>query len=205
MRKALLIGTALAALVTAPALAEMREYYRAGGWASLAGTLNDGEPSCAMQARARDFSWSVMVKYYGNNGAIGVQLAKRGWRIPSGTNVQVELGFDSTPFGDVAAYGRPVTREPRMGLVQFTVAPDSLESFLEGFREAKKMWVTFPNGNEPAWVLDMTGSRENSNAFAACILRLANARPTQPYGNQPTTQPYQAPREQPRKPGDRAA
>jgi hypothetical protein len=84
--------------------------------------------------------------------------------------------------------------------------------FMADFRAGAHLYLSFPNGNEKPWKIDMTGSRAIADVFAGCIQKLAGSKPqaTQPFGKvqptAPTTQPHgnnKAPL--PSRPGERGA
>ena len=132
-----------------------------------------------------------------------MQVFKDTWRIPEGKEVAIDLGFDRTGFGSITkAYGG-MLKWPggQMGMVSFKIVDEAtLAGFIDAFREADKMWLTFPNGSEQPWVADMEGSRDVANAFLRCIKN--TPLPSQPYGNPPVsgTQPFNDPVRAPEQP-----
>jgi hypothetical protein len=69
-------------------------------------------------------------------------------------------------------------------MVEFRVPGEKSTDFLKEFADALKLWVSFQSGNEPAWVMDMTGSRDATVAFSQCIVAYGKppASATQPTG-----------------------
>jgi hypothetical protein len=115
--------------------------------------------------------------------------SKRSWRIPTGTEVPLQVGFDG------AAFGKPVNAfggvDAKAGAyVTSHIAPEAVQNFIREFSEGNKMWIRF-GGNEEPWIIDLTGSRGAAEAFTACTVRVP--KPTQPYTSQAPTQPFQSP------------
>jgi hypothetical protein len=74
-------------------------------------------------------------------------------------------------------------------MIEFGIAPESVENFLKDFGNANWLWIKFDEGTEPTWPAKMEGSRNAASMFARCIANLIDANSTQPYGK-PETQPY---------------
>lgn len=123
---------------------------------------------------------------------IAVQIFKTSWRIPTGTKITVEIGFDKDLWGSIdTAIGTTKTdKYGKSGMVEFGIARDSVEHFLHEFGEADTMWLNFPNGSEGTWTARMVGSRKASGAFAYRIATLMANKPSQPFGAAPATQPF---------------
>jgi len=184
---AIIAGVTLA--LSASAKADVKQYYQSGGWTNYAGTGNDGLV-CGMSIKNRDASQSVHFKYFAKSDKIYVQVFKASWRIPEGTKVAIEVGFDKEAWGGVDdAYGETMTGSTgyKMGVITVPINPKSVSSFLQQASEANNMWLRFPSGNETTWTADMTGSRSSVVAFKMCITKVGGNGNTQPYGN---TQPF---------------
>jgi hypothetical protein len=184
-RRRSMIKWIMAALMATTSLAhaKMLQWNSSGYWNNYAGTVEDGTPSCAMGIKGTDRS--LMVKYFGADKAYSVQVFKNTWRIPEGTEVTVEFGFDSDSFGTTTGIG--LTRE-RLGAVQFDIDDDSIGDFMSEFRSGKKMWLKFPDGNETDWFAMLNGSKKAADAFGYCVSRMKAHEPTQPFT---PTQPFE--------------
>lgn len=194
----LLTTTALCAIALGAYQAkasESHEYARSGAWVNYWVRADNGQLGCGM--RYGGAASSMHVKWFVGQPALQVHLFKDSWQIPSNREVLVEMGVDGYSLGEAKASGETkVGRGWRYGVVVFYVgefadSPGKLREFLEGFRDAKKLWVRFPYGTEAPWVLDMTGSRDAVATFSNCITRIAPKQAPQPFGREPeTSQPF---------------
>jgi hypothetical protein len=177
------------ALALSPAMAhaKMIVWNRSGPWVNSAGTLNDGQLGCAMGIA--DVGREVYVKYFHNTGDVSVQVFKNSWRIPAGTKLQLELGFDKGSWASGTASGYVLSRD-RSSYVEIGILHDKVADFSDNFKEANHMWLRFPDGDETDWIVRMDGSRNAARAFEFCIGKLASVpKPTQPFGGRPS-QPF---------------
>ena len=117
-----------------------------------------------------------------------IQAFKSNWQIPKGAEMPVTLQFDGDPPLTADAVGGTAGN----GFVDFNVDSSFTVKFLARFALADTLTLSFPQGNERPWTLNMIGSSEAVASFAACVARLPKA--TQPYATQPSapqaTQPY---------------
>jgi hypothetical protein len=189
--KKLLAAAAISAALVSTASADIRTYYRSGAWENYAGTSDQGRPMCGMSISKRDVSMALHIKWL--PGIIRVMAFKKSWNIPEGTQVPVELGFDSNFFGTTTATGGMFKTGTafQAGTVTFDIAATAIDHFLEEVGGSNKMWLKFTNGNEVPWSADMTGSRNSVNSFKYCISEMLkrNGSATQPYSSS-STQPY---------------
>ena len=204
MRKNLTMTLAVLALSTAiavsgkPAMAETLLAKR-GAWTAYVTRTNTG-PACGMSVSNEN--QSIQIKWFEGTDYATIQLFKRGWKIPAGTNVNIEVGFDGGSFATGPTKGFPSESVPNTSFLEFYIGDaDQLKDFMQQFRDANKMWIKFPDGNEAPWVADMAGSRDISNEWASCVheLKRINTQPygkppatssTQPFGKQPESQPF---------------
>jgi hypothetical protein len=175
------------AMIGSQAQAKMQAWQRSGGWVNYAGTVNDGSKSCAMGILG-DEGREVQVKYWRDNDSLGILLLKPSWRIPDGTSINVELGFDGAHYSDGKATGL-IDRIDQTNYV-FIDLNGYAADFLDNFADAKFMQLHFPDGSEADWRVRMVGSRNALNAFGYCVTKLRGmAATTQPFGA-PKTQPF---------------
>jgi hypothetical protein len=146
-----------------------------------------------MSVYNKDYSQTVMVKWFQGLKTPSIQVMKKSWQIPVGTKINITVGFDKDEYGSGIGTSFVVGSTGTNG-VAVTLAETSAADFIEQFQAADKMWIKFPDGNETPWIADMTGSRIVGNAFLRCVNEL-NRNYTQPYGNPPSsgTQPYRQP------------
>lgn len=188
--KTLLLSTALVGAVTAAASAKVETYYRSGLWEAYAGTDETNAPVCGISVSNTDKS--LTVKVWPNTESITVLMVKSSWRIPDGTAVQVELGFDKNAWGSTStAYGGTRDDAPggKLGFVEVSIAMSAAADFFENFTNANTMWLRFPGGNETPWFADMRGSRNVTKALLRCAKAMKGST-TQPFGKAPATQPF---------------
>jgi hypothetical protein len=199
--KRLLLASTFALALSSAATAEVKTYYRSGMWNNFAGVDNQNEFVCGMDITNRNATQSVHIKWAASTGKFFVQIFKTGWRIPQGTKIPVEIGFDGGYWGNVEnAYGTTYhSGTYSWGGIVFGIKSDSVTDFFDNVAAANKMWLRFPNGNETPWSANMEGSRNSVSALKMCIQKVA-AQKTQPYSNnnsQPyssqPTQPYSSP------------
>lgn len=139
-----------------PARAEMRHYYQSGAWTNYAGTNEDNALTCGMMVNNQVSE--IHIKYFAASNSVEIHLFKNTWRIPEGTKVQVEIGFDRNLWGSTdKAYG---TSRKGDGMVAIKLAPEKQASFFQEVAHADKMWMRFPGGTEGLWEVNMTGSRK---------------------------------------------
>lgn len=183
--KKLLLATVAALSLTTAAVADPISWYRTGKWFTIYQRADDGTPMCRMSAAA-GHDRTLHVKW--SHGRLWIHAVRTSWRIPRGTTTAMQIQFDSAaPFIADTAFtfsngvGGNITND-RQG--------EDFREFLEQFGESDRMYVRFPNGNEPGWTFDMTGSRDASNLFLACIGRVERGT-TQPHNRPQPTQPFE--------------
>jgi len=184
--KRLLLSTVIAIAAVTAASAEVRTYNTSGGWQNAYGVNSNGKRMCVMSRLLRnnpgDPYRMVFIKYEDGDNQVFLQVAKQSWRIPTGTDVPAQVGFDGQPWGDSKS------NTGKDDIISIYIAPSSTSSFLDAVAHANIMNLTF-GGNEPQWNVSMDGSRGAIATLARCISTL---RPgTQPYGNAATPQPSQ--------------
>ena len=189
--KILLAALALSTAIAAPASAtDYSVLARSGYWTAYSMIADGGVPSCGMRAGTSDRS--VYVKWFAGSPNFTVQLFKSTWRIPEGQKISLSLTFDRDEFGSTDNAGGSMIKYSTggtAGVVDFIIRTETLGTFVEQFAHADNMFISFPASNEAPWRVDMTGSRDVSNAFVSCMHR--TRVPTQPYGNPPiSSQPF---------------
>ena len=162
--------------------AEMKVVTRAGAWSAAAGTAGDtGKPMCMMMNTSdiRSFNIKWMM---GSN--LFFHISKDNWNVPVGVEMPLAIRFDQeTPF-KVTAKGN--ANYPRWIEFKIGDAADA-RHFLDQFRTAAKVSISFPGGSEREWVLSMDGSDTIARKFTECVAALKRkygGSVTQPFGSQ---------------------
>jgi hypothetical protein len=163
----------------------LKVYYSSGYWTNYVGIGDTGAKLCGMSIITKAHDQAVHIKYYPSTNIYWVQLFKDSWRIPNGTELAIEVGFDNESWGSMDhAIGNTLDHS---GEIEFPIGEESVGSFLENVAGAKVMWIKFPDGNEKPWTTPMEGSRNSVTSFAKCAAAVAGSQ-TQPFSN--NTQPY---------------
>jgi len=169
-----------------PARADVTVYYHSGNWDAFDGQDDHGQPFCGIgshnPADGRTFSVRFPI---GGNGVTFI-ASKPSWNIPGHTDIQVvmQVGLEQ-PWTEQAAGSSQS--------VQWTLDRGSYQNFDAQFRRAASMTLTFPSGNEPPWVISLSGSTGASNAMGRCVTDMTQrAAAPAPAAPQNATQPFGA-------------
>jgi hypothetical protein len=163
--------------------AEMKVVARAGAWSAAAGGASDtGKPMCQMtnnsDIRSFHIKWLPVDDLF-------INIGKDNWKVPAGVEMPLVIRFDQeTPF-KVTANG--AADYPRYIGLKIDDAADA-RRFMEQFKTAAKLSISFPGGSEREWVLSMDGSDTIAQKFTECIAALMKK-----YGG-PATQPFDSQR-----------
>jgi hypothetical protein len=178
----------------------MTVYYRSHGWDAFSGLDEDGKQVCGIGTTKPDDKRSFSIRVQIGSGVVTFRAKKATWNIPSGTllPVTLQIGLD-TPWNMQGVGNGQV--------VEWSLDPDTIQTFDKQFRHNRSLTVTFPSGSEPPWTVALRGSTAISNAFGRCVAvlkrREASQPPqtaaspgpatTQPYSEAPVRQPEAAP------------
>ena len=148
----------------------------AGNWMTLFTARNtSGVPMCVMKAKTPAVApggWAY-VKYV--NDRVYITFLKYSWKIPSNTQVPASVQIDGDPPHPGKA--NAVLSADYTELF-FPVGDDKLNEFYGAFAAGSQLKVSFPEGNEPSWTVDLNGTREAMTAFQKCIVDVpANTSP----------------------------
>jgi hypothetical protein len=195
-----LTAAALATTIaTTPVAAQVRNIAGSGSWVAFTGKANDGKPVCGMTASNTTTGRFINIKWFKGNKHLTLQAFAKGWNLPVGVQMPVHVNFDESDerreFVGIGNKGGKSTYD----FVEFRLHGDFFTDFMEEVGGANRMIITFPDGNELPWAVDMTGSRDISRVFTNCI---ANTLPTPaPQATQPhigkATQPHSGKATQP--------
>jgi hypothetical protein len=159
--------------------AEMKVVARAGAWSASAGTADTGKPMCQMASTNNDIR-TVQIKWVVVDGLF-LHVGKDNWKVPVGVEMPLAIRFDQeTPF-KVTAKG--LADHPRWIELKIDDATDA-RHFVDQFRTAAKLSVSFPGGNEREWVLSMDGSDTIVRKFTECVAAVKKKY------DGPATQPF---------------
>jgi hypothetical protein len=181
--------------VTAPPVRNgtLVELKRSGAWTTYTDVTNRGNKVLGMYT-ANNRS-AFYVKYFSDNQLI-VQIFKEGWQFPSdGVDVPFSITFDNGPSYPANGVARMASGKSSQSLALVEAAIDDPElagKFMADLMKADKMTITFEQGDEKPWVVDMNGTREAGTAFMNAMEALCSdcGRATQPYNATKPTQPY---------------
>jgi len=185
MTRSLLAAAAMLLMATT---AQARQV-QSGAWTVYDAPGDIGVPLCGLYV-AGDQQRSLHIKYILGDTYLTVMMFKTSWRFPAGgVDLPITVWLDNQNYSTDNARG---VTDPKSGaMVLATIPNKTLDEFLNVFAEADRMAVSFDGGNEPAWKVNMVGSRYAATLFKGCVHNLINNNPTtQPYGQPKATQPY---------------
>jgi len=186
----LLSAAAMAVCLAAAARADVTLYYHAGAWDAFDGQDDHGRAFCGIGSHNPADGRTFSVRFLIGSNDVTFIASKPGWKIPDHTDIPVvmQVGLE-----------RPWTEQASGGgqSVQWTLDRGSYQSFDAQFRQASSMTLTFPSGNEPAWIISLSGSTAVSNAMGRCVTDMAQRAAAPPPGTgapgpQSATQPFGA-------------
>jgi hypothetical protein len=168
------LAAALLASVSS-AHAELQELARSGAWRAVADKSGD-TPVCAMEAYSYSDHRMLMIKWARGTTSMSVHLYKPNWIIPERTELTLKIQFDGVVSfrGIVTAVDRRAAELLQGRSIEGWIRNDNgngngsydvQKSFINQFMAADKMYVLFPDGNEPAWTMNMDGSEKIARAW----------------------------------------
>ena len=146
-----------------------------GKWWSAFATINDNKDAdvafqCALHTEGSTTS-KFYIKWTPNYG-LRVQLWKKDWQLPEGVPIPFELDLFGEGFAKTLTVknGWAVKPAGAVGTSVFgDVHEDHTADFMEKFREADRLVINFPEGDEPSWNMKSEGTRKAGEEFAKCI------------------------------------
>jgi hypothetical protein len=164
MRK-LLASIALSCLAAHGAQADMIVKQTSGYWTFADGTNDSGNHMCNAQISGGNFHF-----YLKNTaGKLFLQVGQDGWSIPTGTRVKIILTFDGTIPLSLNMTGAGALMMAELDMTTKRTSDEYwMTYFLNLMRHSANLRVTFPEGHNGAWSLNMTGSRVIIDAFSEC-------------------------------------
>jgi hypothetical protein len=162
MKHLVRLATLAIALTPAAALAQMQTYYHAGTWDAFSGRSDKGDAVCGVGSTIPSDGRRLSIRFGIGGTQTDFSASKPEWSIPPNTPVivVVQLGL-SMPW-TMHATGHDHN-------IDWTLDPNSFQTFDAQFRSAPSMTLTFPNGNEAPWLLSLTGSTIVSDTFGRCV------------------------------------
>jgi hypothetical protein len=188
-----LAGLAIA-LAPAAAAAQMQTYYHAGAWDAFSGRSDTGGPVCGIGSTNPTDNRRLSIRFDIGGTDTAVSASKPDWSIPPNTHITVVMQIGLNTPWTLQAIGHDHS-------IDWTLDQNAIQAFDRQFRGASSMTLTFPEGNEPPWMLSLAGSAAISDTFGRCVRDLTQqARAAQSQGNQPpaneapqgATQPFGA-------------
>jgi hypothetical protein len=191
--------TALAiALSPAAALAQVQTYYHAGAWDAFSGRNASGGALCGVGSTNPSTNARLSIRFDIGGTDTVLSAGKPEWSVPPETHVTVVMQIGLNMPWTLQATGQDHN-------IDWYLDPAAMQAFDRQFRSAASMTLTFPDGNEPPWIVPLAGSSAISDTFGRCVRDLtrqvqaaqaaAQAPPTRqaaPPGQAPqsTTQPF---------------
>jgi hypothetical protein len=190
------------AALAVPACAETSNTGVFGYWTTFAGVASDGKPVCGMstdwELRGQT-TGSFVIKYFGLDEIV-VHIGRMGWQVPYGQPVTVHIQIDQAPVLEVLSHGSG--ERQAWSILEFTMKSDDVweatgenasEEFLALLSAGRQITVSFPDGSEPPWVGQLSGSRAALQSFTACGTTIDAANRRRPGATQPFS-PKEAPK-----------
>lgn len=151
-----------------------------GGDHNLVSFDTDPEPSGAASCNVRISPGKrpqgqvVSIKSVSGTKSFDIEIFKESWKIPAGSVIPVSIGFG----GEVSfiAQARGFSRE-----ASFHIPVDLVPSFNAHLLESKRMTISFPRGDEPAWGISLEGIHgplaEQGRCALARIMKSSSSQP----------------------------
>jgi hypothetical protein len=184
------VAAFMAALAPAAAMAQIQTYYHAGVWDAFSGRNEQGGAVCGIGNTNSADNRRVAIRFDIGGSDTVISASKPDWSIPEGTRVNVvtQIGLNTPSTQQGTGHGHSIS---------WALDPSAMQAFDRQFRGASLMTLTFPDGNEPAWVVPLIGSSAISQTFARCITDLTRqvqaaqaAGAGSPPASQGATQPF---------------
>ncbi|WP_428492556.1 hypothetical protein [Rhodopila sp.] len=174
---ALLIG------LVGAASADVSITSESGAWKTIAGTATDGKTVCGAEIIGQDRI--LLIKWFAGVDGLIIQIAKTGWNIPDGQQVDVLFQFDQLAPWRARAVGVQGTSATG-SRVEFRIQGDDITGFIDQLRLASHMSVAFPSGSERPWSASLKGSNIAIVHMMQCVRSVVAARSSQPSGVAPS-------------------
>jgi hypothetical protein len=161
----------------AAALAQFQTYYHAGVWDAFSGRGDKGGAVCGVGYTNPADNRRLSIRFDIGGTDTVFAASKPDWSIPDNTPVSVvmQIGLNSPWIERATGHGQTID----WPLDQNAVVP-----FDRQFRGSSSMTLTFPDGNEPPWLIPLAGSSAISGTLGRCIRDLTRqVQALQPPGN----------------------
>jgi hypothetical protein len=151
------------ALTPVAAVAQMQTYYHAGAWDAFSGRGDTGGAVCGIGSTNPTDNRRLSVRFDIGGTDIAFSASKPDWSIPPSTHITVvmQIGL-STPW-TMQATGHDHS-------IDWALDQGAIQTFDRQFRGAPSMTLTFPDGNEPPWMLSLAGSAAISDTLGRCVV-----------------------------------
>ena len=167
------------ALTPAAAVAQMQTYYHAGAWDAFSGRGDTGGAVCGIGSTNPTDNRRLSIRFDIGGTDTAFSASKPDWSIPPNTHITVVMQIGLNTPWTMQATGHDHS-------IDWTLDQGAIQTFDRQFRGASSMTLTFPDGNEPPWMLSLAGSAAISDTLGRCVRDLTQqVRAAQSQGNQP--------------------
>jgi hypothetical protein len=171
-----LVASAIAVAAHGFARADFVPVATGGQWTALADTVSPVK-NCSVQAAIGGGRFTLFGAS-DRGGVLRLNLYKSSWQI-KGINVPIELSFPGGVTFNFLGVGT-------QSIISAEIPTAEVKSFLHQFTADASATMTLPEGREPPWQLDLTGTTPTIAAMARC-LETAEIWLPLPFAQQPTS------------------
>jgi hypothetical protein len=172
--------------------AQLQTYHHAGAWDAFSGRGESGGPECGVGTTNPSGGRRLAMRFEIGGSNTTLSASKPEWSVPDNTHVTVVMQVGLNTPWTLQALGHDRS-------IEWQLDPAAMQAFDRQFRGASSLTLTFPDGNEPPWVVPLAGSTAISDTFGRCIRDLTRQLQARlPHSDKPptpqeTTQPFAAP------------
>jgi hypothetical protein len=162
MRFHINLATLIVALAPSATMAQVQTYYHAGAWDAFSGRNEKGGAVCGIGNTNPTDNRRVEITFDIGSPDTTFSASKPDWNVPDNQRVSVvmQVGLN-TPWTEQGTGHEHA--------IDWTLDGGAMEVFDQQFRGASSMTMTFPDGNEPPWVVSLSGSSAISATFQRCV------------------------------------
>lgn len=107
---------------------------------------------------------TISIKSVSGKKSLGIELFKGSWRISAGSVVPLTISFDNAASYTVKAHG--FSRE-----VSFKIPVEMISAFQGQLIESSRMTISFAEGDEPSWSVDLAGIGRPMADLRRCAMK----------------------------------
>lgn len=166
MRLRLAASLLTLAMATAPAIAEVVTFARAGAWQAFGGSTDDGKKLCGISTSGEGM-W-LGVKYFKGDNGFTIQLSSNDWKLTDGEKVKLTMHFDRLFPWSGSATGFHMSDGD--AALEFEIPADKLGTWLREFRQSNQLLVGFPDAPDVEdWKVSLSGTTAITDRLVACM------------------------------------